>query len=373
MPNQNQPDPNQNTQQNVGGGVPFSPQADLPPLPPEFQNIQNEGVDKNQASPAEAPTNEGSAAPPAPDISNIVPSPKKKFGTGKIIATILSIFLLVGGVGAGIILTQQKQLFQQKAETTQTCESKGQVYCGGCINSCVPYEDFNIEGQTVGCNYLIQKRCGSVVVPGENQTYCDSNGCTGSSANNCVVNRYRCDRNKDLSSGCQDIVTGGPTYDTLNFQESCGAEQIDVACGGTTVDFVSKIYANACTTTTPTPSTPTPTTPTPTTPTPRTPTPPIVAAPYCGAVLAYDSSWKSLSSTQLSALKEGDSINFCVSGNTTSGTFDMARFTINGTQMPDTTTKRPNSVDFCQSYTIPSGKTTFTISAKIHHSTLGWF
>ena len=369
MPNQNPSDPNQNQQQNNPSSIPFSPQSDLPPLPPDFQNIVNTAPQKNpvpevplaSVAPVVPTPDSGSAAPP-PDFSNITSTPKKKFGTGKIIATILGVFALVGGVAIATYTVGQKQLFQQKAETTQTCESKGQVYCGGCINDCVPYTDFNIDGQTVGCNYLIQKRCGSVVVPGENQTYCDSNGCTGSSANNCVVNRYRCDRNKDLSSGCQDIVTGGPTYDTLNFQESCGAEQIDVACGGTTVDFVSKIYADACTTTTPSPSTPTP-----------TPTP-IVAAPYCGAVVAYDSDWNTLSSTDLSSLTAGAAVNFCVTGSATSGTFDMARFIINGVQKADTTTKKPGSTTaFCQSYTIPESTTTFTISAQIHHSTLGWF
>ncbi len=370
MPNQNPSDPNQNQQQNNPSSIPFSPQADLPPLPPEFQNVSTE-----TPATSTAPTVEpGSAAPPAPSFSNITPSPKKKFGTGRIIATILGIFVLVGGVAVATYTVGQKQLFRQKAETTQTCESKGQVYCGGCINDCVPYEDFNIEGQTVGCNYLIQKRCGSVVVPGEDQTYCNSDGCTGSSANNCVVNRYRCDRNKDLSSGCQDIVTGGPTYDTLNFQESCGAEQIDVACGGTTVDFVSKIYANACTTTTPAPTTPTPTPVGDIPPVTRTTPTPAAAAPYCGAVVAYDSNWNALSSTDLSSLTAGAAINFCVTGSATSGTFDMARFIINGVQQADTTTKKPGSTTaFCQSYTIPKDTATFTISAKIHHSTLGWF
>ncbi len=104
MPNQNPPDPNQNQPQGGSSSIPLSPQADLPPLPPEFQSVVETKVDSS-----------GSAAPPEPEVTNLVNAPKKKFGTKKIIATILGILLLIGGVGAGIALTSQKQLFQQKA------------------------------------------------------------------------------------------------------------------------------------------------------------------------------------------------------------------------------------------------------------------
>jgi hypothetical protein len=121
----------------------------------------------------------------------------------------------------------------------------------------------------------------------------------------------------------------------------------------------------------PTPPLPTHTpTPTPT-PTPTlTPTP---AAPYCAAVKAYDVSWNALTNAQLSSLTAGTSINFCVTGTAPSGTFDMARFTIDGIERTVTTLQRPGSTDFCQSYTILSTDTTVTVSALIHHSTLGWF
>lgn len=117
MPNQNPPDPNQNQPQEGSSSMPLSPQADLPPLPPEFQSVVETKV-----------VNDGSAAPPGPEVTNLVNAPKKKFGTKKIIATILGILLLIGGVGAGIALTSQKQLFQQKAfnpsqQSGMGCES----------------------------------------------------------------------------------------------------------------------------------------------------------------------------------------------------------------------------------------------------------
>jgi hypothetical protein len=72
----------------------------------------------------------------------MVASPKKKFGGKRIIATILGIFLLVGGVGAGIVLTQQQQLFQQKAEGT-TYPGMYPVYKNGASS-----------GEIVGWRYI---------------------------------------------------------------------------------------------------------------------------------------------------------------------------------------------------------------------------
>ena len=61
----------------------------------------------------------GSAAP-ADDVlmplTVAASQPRKKFAGGKIIATILGLFLLVGGVGAGVYLTGQNQNPQEKAD-----------------------------------------------------------------------------------------------------------------------------------------------------------------------------------------------------------------------------------------------------------------
>jgi hypothetical protein len=63
----------------------------------------------------------------------------------------------------------------------------------------------------------------------------------------------------------------------------------------------------------------------------------------------------------------GKTVNFCVTGAAPSGTFDMAQFTIDGTQLATTIVKRPGSSDFCQSYTIKVTDTTVTVKAMIHH------
>jgi hypothetical protein len=86
----------------------------------------------------------------------------------------------------------------------------------------------------------------------------------------------------------------------------------------------------------------------------------------CSAVAAYDTNWAPLTVAQLSALKPGDKVRFTVTGTTSSGSFDQARFTINGALQAAVTGKRPNSADFFEEYTIPAGVTNFTVTAQIH-------
>jgi hypothetical protein len=113
--------------------------------------------------------------------------------------------------------------------------------------------------------------------------------------------------------------------------------------------------------------------PVPLTPTapPVTDTPPVISA-VCQNIKAYNSSWAELTAAQLSALKTGNTVNFCVTGSASSGSFDKAKFTINGVVQAETTTKRPGGEDFCQSYTIPANTTSFGITAQINHVKLGW-
>jgi len=94
----------------------------------------------------------------------------------------------------------------------------------------------------------------------------------------------------------------------------------------------------------------------------------------CMNVTAYNEAWSPLSGAQLANLTSGSVVNFCVIGSTTGGTFDRAQFKVNSTLEPETTTHRPTSTDFCQSYTITPTDTTVSVKAKIHHATLNtWF
>lgn len=95
----------------------------------------------------------------------------------------------------------------------------------------------------------------------------------------------------------------------------------------------------------------------------------------CQNIKAYSSTWTLLTSAQLSALKPDTEINFCLTASATNGTFDLAKFTINGTVGAETSTKGQGAAagGFCQSYKIKATDTSMTVSAQVHHSTLGWF
>ena len=77
--------------------------------------------------------------------------------------------------------------------------------------------------------------------------------------------------------------------------------------------------------------------------------------------------------SDLAVLAVGDTVRFAVGGTTTGGTFDKARFTINGTLRPEVTAQKPGSNEYFDEYTIPAGTTSFSVNAQIHHTSLGWF
>jgi hypothetical protein len=93
----------------------------------------------------------------------------------------------------------------------------------------------------------------------------------------------------------------------------------------------------------------------------------------CSEVVAYDEEWAELTTTDLAALEEGDVVRFAVSGTASSGTIDMARFSVNGGSFVEVTDLRPGSDDFYYEYTIPEGVNSFNVSAEVFHSELGWF
>jgi hypothetical protein len=61
----------------------------------------------------------------AGDSNVVIPAGlAKRSVTGKIIATVLGVLLLIGGVAAGVYLVQQQQQFRQKASTDDLCEQE---------------------------------------------------------------------------------------------------------------------------------------------------------------------------------------------------------------------------------------------------------
>ena len=489
MPNQT--DPNQVA--DTASTPPVSVQhTDLPPLP-DFMNVPASQTPPASTTPQATPPADNSSGPAAPpDLPPVAATPKKKFGGGKIIATILGLVLLVGGVGAGVVLTQQQQIFKPKATASCSCsaakDSQGNLIrdssgklscsanagssCGGgsnaicydqgsycscgcsatitCVNgqtqSCTcsngststqtcsnnAWGSCNCGGTAGGCSaadiaacvaqgktctivngnalcsgkscpsyfcigtdgrHASNTACGSETqvdscIDADGKTrYCCKSGTAGGGAcaltgsEICVGNvptgdcyqgstggQYACyklkgDRGKKLSN-CSDAnstcnCTCPSPYTWLAHENGgwwCFNTNTTASCAGE-VPYAERcsLTPQQCGSGTPPPGTPPP------------------AAPMCVAVSAYDASWGALTPAQLSTLAVGAQVNFCVSGSAPSGTFDKAQFMINTTLEPETTTKRPSSDNYCQSYTILSTDTTVNVKAKIHHTTLGWF
>jgi hypothetical protein len=320
-------------------------------------------------------TSSGSAAP-SDDVvmAPIVTTQKKKFAGGKVIATILGLFLLVGGLGAGTMLVQQNQNIEEKANF--------------CVDSCV-----NGGGGPLACECecgFRNSRCpAGEGEPGENN--CDRQcGGPGLAFDFCMPNSSPLTCNQEalnrgyvvpIGSGCQpgqnctvpagyicrvgvNGYTGGPCTNDNKVPGTgtitsvpncfCGTIQIDGGPNDGTYTMQCGCGGDG------TPSATTPPT-----------TPPAIDA-SCQNIKAYNMSWEELSSQRLATLKPGNRINFCVAGVASSGSFTKAKIKINGVALPETTTKRPNSNDFCSNYTITSAITTYRVTANIFHETLGW-
>jgi hypothetical protein len=227
MPDQNQSDPNKNPVSPPG----FSPAADLPPIPPAFQSVPSDNAGAPPPIPPVNQTTEdsaGSAAPPG--TPPVISTPKKKFGGGKIIATILGILLLVGGIGAGILLTQQPQLFQQKASGNCTCKlnvSSTTTISGTCIGTgttCSCPSGFsvvtnNCQPQNVTHKY---KCSGSSCIQDDTGGSYTSSDCNGNCAASTV--RYKCS-----GSSCIRDDVGG-SYVTSNCNNSCSSSSSTNNC-----------------------------------------------------------------------------------------------------------------------------------------------
>lgn len=84
----------------------------------DSQNI----INQNSTAPTSTPTVQSAfpETPPTASPSDFFPpipqeATTKKYAGGKIVATFLGMLLLVGGVGAGLVLVQNPQLIKQQA------------------------------------------------------------------------------------------------------------------------------------------------------------------------------------------------------------------------------------------------------------------
>ena len=396
------------------------------------------------------------------------------------IATILGLVVLIGGVAAGIILVKQQQDIREKA----ACIPDGQCMTSSTACCGSSYTD-------TSCGSSMPIRCGSkpptTCTPGQRETdSCTTSlGCPGNKERTCGI-----DSKWGIWGGCFDIDDDCPApppgstptpYCIPNGQcmtsstACCGSSYTDTSCGYSIPIRCGSAPPGSTPTPTPTPppgATPTPTpapgcyscarcsntkpgywatwtddtsncdgwyvcteptyeckpekcgpgcatpTPTPTpsyrgcgeacndyihcipslncpggpgggrcvnglcpedpdcvcgaTPTPRGPTPTPGETAVCLNIKAYDINWNQLTASQLSSLRVGNIVRFTVSG-TPANKINKAKFRINGVDRPETSSKKPGTNEYYDEYTIPAGTTSFTVNAKLHHVTLGWF
>ena len=336
--------PNDNKQQTTTAPPIIFTEDALPPMPQE---------------------NSGSAAP-ADDI--VMPAvtttstPKKKFAGGKVIATILGLFLLVGGIGAGVFLVGQNQDIREKAgrlqpqcATNPDCGPGEKCKSGKCVQEqqqpqCTTNPDCG-PGEKCVNNKCVSLSAQCVTNPDCNSgEICNNSKCIP--AGNCQDNTGNCYVKTKIGVGEGDKqVCDGPHWTTCAEGYVCSNEDCVPSGTKTQNSSTSNPSNNETTTTTTTTTTPT---------------------AQCQNIKAYSPTWALLTNAQLSTLTVGSQVNFCVTGSASDGTFDKARLTINGILQTETNTIRPGSTDFCQLYTIPAGTINFNVTAQIHHLTLGW-
>lgn len=347
-------DLNHNIQQPISDETPApftSPSQDnTTPTPPVNQtsNISDTQVVGSVLSPASATDKPTGIS----DDTVITASPHvpKKYGGGKVIATIFGIMLIAGAVVAGVKLVQQRQLLEQEASSGSECQHADDcVLLDNAGNSgsfdapgTIRYVDITDQDETRFNPGQVDDGCYRVNISGNHVSW--------------------------------EKYGPGPTCKDVSNVQIWHEDDDDTPTSTPTL--------------TPTPqssSTPTPTKPPGVTSTPTpiatttvtstlTPTLPPQVSAQCSAVTAYDTNWNVLNAQTLSQLDPGKTIYLTVSGTSTSGSFDRARFTVNGVLRPETTNTKPGASNiFYDSYTIPAGATTFTVSAQVHHTSLGWF
>jgi hypothetical protein len=205
-------------------------------------------------------------------------------------------------------------------------------------------------------------------------TTCNRGGSQSASCGTADVWVFNCPNGLDSAGKCLQNGSKVGQITSSSFKitdytggKTCGAIQVDMepvggASGIGGCGAVTYTMGGACTTVAVTPA---PTNP---------PSVPGGPTAQCSATKAYDTSFNLLTSTQLAALQPGDHVRFAVTGTTSSGTFDKARFTINGVLRPDVITKVPATGEFYDEYVIPTGVTAFNVTSQIHHAGLNaWY
>ena len=388
--------------------------VDVPPLPLETADKQQDG--QAETLPAEEPKQEEPTTPSPEGIITTSGKPKKK-GRGRIVATILGILLLVGGIGAGIVLVQQQQDIRERA-SGQKCSSFSVPICEGRSvgADCSSSNSFGLTAscKTTGsvgndglpsCGCSTQSENGDTTSTTNGNTgrsctadsdcntneVCFEGGCWDQGGTSCIVNGGCLEGIKDvccsLSPGVADSTCrtpvgkrcgsggtstpkeggGGGGSSTGNCssesdsacvgkgtRDSCGTNK-DCRKDSTKTGSDGKAICRCRVIQQPPPS--------------------GGISAQCLNIIALDEEGNQLSSEDLVNSQAGDTITFAVAGEASEGTIDSARFIINGTTRPEVTQKKDvgGTMMFFDEFTIPENITSFTVRAQLRHSSVGFF
>jgi len=93
----------------------------------------------------------------------------------------------------------------------------------------------------------------------------------------------------------------------------------------------------------------------------------------CRQIKAYDENDVEIATASLSTLKAGDIVRLAATGSGSASDYTAARFTINGTLLPETSLKMTSSNDYYVEYTIPANTSSFDISAQLKAVDGQWY
>ncbi len=381
-----------------------------PPLSPAPQSLNMPMEDSTVINPPQPPIIGDSGVQPPPSSSGSGDSfgavttsttahVPEKYGGKKVIATIFGVLLLVGAVAAGVALVRRTQLFNQNANVgigniavfKFICDKVGdQDVCNGRDISLGDYKvDFKVHSGDNDQGPVVQT---ITVTISDNQ---NGQGNTGNASQGRSVGdpldggtytvceipiAYNAtgDRVPLEVEPRPEASNGGSSGGTNQKQYGSNCISVDLNSGEAELKYLDKRQTQAASPTPSLTSAPTPTlrpgvsiSPSLTPTAKPTPTlePDIVAK--CLNVKTYDKNGNLLTATDLNNLKAGNKVTFAVAGQSNSGTFSKARFSINGTTIGETTTQN-TSGEYYLEYTIPTGVSTFTVKGEVNHSTLGW-
>ena len=346
------------------------------PGPDSSQDLTSEN--NQTTTPAPADPNNPIQDPQAEVI--VSPHVPKKYGGSKVIATIFGIIVLVGGITAGVILVQRQQQIAERAASGSECQQAPDCILlenpGNSDSFSSPQEivEVAITAKDVFTFQpgLTEDGCYRVKIEGRElawQRYGGGPDCKDVSN---VQIRFQgstefmriCHYTSNLSEhpwqAIEISVASWPIHKSHGDFLWEGPEEIwppDPGLSDPTGITDADLWCEDNAPPTITPGV--------------TDTPKIIAE--CSSVKAYDTNWNLLSQTELSNLESGIHVRFTVSGTASSGSFDKARFSLNSTDLGETTLKKPGSDEFYIEYTVATNVTSFTVGAQVHHSELGWF